>query len=421
MKRDDQYERQGEGSRTEGHMAALRALAYLLQRVERFPDKAEEEQAGFLRGLGVSASDSALVRELGRMMPELLGPRLRRLCLPWPVVECEIGWYPSVLAPVFHGIREFDTNDGAPVKLRVFYPTTDGAVFDASFLANCGAYPLVILLHGQPPGGGCDFTNMYTRWELLPAALARSGYVVVAPQVAHVNFPSPQSPDLDTARRVLHWMRFTSEYQNHLMAPTWTGVVGHSYGAILGAFLAPQVGASAYVSLSADWERSIVEGERPSEHLPALGMPTLLAWGTGEDAPHALPGVWNDMAAPKHKLVFAEGAHHDYLNPDPESPWTTCGQFRGPCNLVEGLAADFVTMFLSKYLPPERHSTLSNLIAGNLMPPANVELTVEQQFFAGGHLSSLSLICAYDTCSVTHEWETVDSLTDTDTLSHGTC
>ena len=450
MERDDQGERQedrrDEGSRTEGHLAALRAIAYLSQRVERFPDRPEEEQAEFLRGLGVSASDSALVRELGRMMPERLGPELQRLCLPWPVTECELGWYPSVLAPVFNGMRDFDTGHGAPVKLRVFYPSTDGSVDNAPFLANCGAYPLVILLHGFPPNGSyvcsdetgreivrCDHTTMHAKWELLPAVLARSGYVVVVPQLTYSRWPwHAENPDLDTVRRVLNWMRFHWEHRNHLMGPAWTGVVGHSYGALLGARLATMVPVSAYVSLSGAWDHW--QSDELRNPLGNLNVPGLFTWGNPtqdpvENTTAQLDGAqWDAIAPPKHKLNFLEGYHWDYLRPDPPCPPgspppvpKTCGQDRGPCNLVGGLAADFATMFMSKYLPPERHSTLSNLITEDLMPPANVRLTVEQQFFAVAHLSSLSLICIHNTCSVTHEWETVDGSTDTHTLSAGTC
>jgi hypothetical protein len=81
---------------------------------------------------------------------------------------CDICWQPSVLAPVFFGIKDFGVREeGAPVALRVFYPSIDGAPHDAPFLEECGAYPLVLFLHGW-----CNETEHYKKWHHLPAQLA---------------------------------------------------------------------------------------------------------------------------------------------------------------------------------------------------------------------------------------------------------
>ena len=42
-----------------------------------------------------------------------------------PRAGCPIGWQPSALTPVFHGYRTYAPADGAPVPLRVFYPSAD--------------------------------------------------------------------------------------------------------------------------------------------------------------------------------------------------------------------------------------------------------------------------------------------------------
>jgi hypothetical protein len=37
----------------------------------------------------------------------------------------------------------------APVPLRVFMPSVDGAVLDAPILEGCGRYPVILLAHGH--------------------------------------------------------------------------------------------------------------------------------------------------------------------------------------------------------------------------------------------------------------------------------
>jgi hypothetical protein len=67
------------------------------------------------------------------------------------------------------------------------------------------------------------------------------------------------------------------------------------------------------------------------------------------------------------------------------------------------LAADFVTTFLSHYMPPQRWNALATLIPHSLVPPP-LDLTPQQEFFAGGHLTGFAAIRTARTCSVTHGW-----------------
>lgn len=117
-----------------------------------------------------------------------------------PPDTCPISWQPSVLAPVFYGIRDYGpptvvarrsrntvgrrrpegVDAGPPTRTRVFFPSLDGAVWDAPILEGCGRYPLIVLAHGncaEPTG------DHYTRWYQMPVHLARSGYVVVVPEL----------------------------------------------------------------------------------------------------------------------------------------------------------------------------------------------------------------------------------------------
>jgi pimeloyl-ACP methyl ester carboxylesterase len=306
---------------------------------------------------------------------------------------CDITWQPSVLAPVFYGIQDFSLSDGAPVALRVFYPSIEGNVFDAPFLVGCGRYPLVVFLHGN-----CDEANHYLKWHGLPAQLACSGYVVAVPELQRIASGGRPWEDVDLAEaeNVLTWMRSRWEHRLHLMPSPSTGIVGHSYGALLGGRLATRGAVSAYVSLGGVWTEWPSSPPRP---LGELKVPSLFAWGQA-DVFADLGSLWGQVALPKHRLVFALGEHWDYLPANS----TTCEDARGPCDLVRYLAADFAATFLSKYMPPQRWPQLRHDIEDNLIPPPHA-LTEEQQFFAGSHLMGLSLICDNGACSATHRWE----------------
>jgi hypothetical protein len=71
---------------------------------------------------------------------------------------------------------------------------------------------------------------------------------------------------------------------------------------------------------------------------------------------------------------------------------------------VPSLASDFVTSFLSHYLPPERWWMLPTIIPHNLLPPP-LDLTPAQEPFAGGHLFGFDQISSRPGCRVTHTWK----------------
>lgn len=310
-------------------------------------------------------------------------------------------WQPSVLAPVFYGHTDHGTADGLPGPVRVFYPSVDGSPQDAQMLTGVGRYPVVLFLHGQ-----CAEPDHYLKWDLVPMQLARSGYVVVVPKLSSAPpFGGAAGADFAAATSALTWLRTQWEHRAHLMPLPMTGVVGHSWGALLGGVVAEhlqsQGSISAYASLSGGWLEWPPNPPRPLD----LDFATLFAWGTGSSdlfsqLSGAAAGILAQPRGAVHHVVFRDGEHFDYFREGS----TTCGRaFRGPCSLMRPLAADFVTTFLSHYMPPQRWNALATLIPHSLVPPP-LDLTPQQEFFAGGHLTGFAAIQTARTCSVTHGW-----------------
>lgn len=379
-------------------LAALAGLTDLWRRIETFRVRPVGEKARLLEQLGLSPEEAQRVVRIFDEFNEI-PPREPGL----NVNTCELGWQPSVLAPVFYGIADVDPTLGAPARIRIVYPSVDGAPENAPLLEGCGRYPLVVFLHGQ-----CGDTDHFRAWDILPAQLARSGYVVAIPELSSSPPWGESNPDVALVQQVLFWMRGSWEHAQVLLPPPVTAIVGHSWGALLGARVARQLQSQgnlfkvgAYVSLSGPWIEWGYESLLPLD----LEMPTLFTWGTGsDDVIAALEGAaaerWQQPGGARHKLVFLDGAHWDYL---PEGQ-TSCANSRGPCSLVGSLAADFVTTFLSHYIPPERWWLLPSTIPHSLIPPP-LALTEKQQFFVGGHLGGLAQIGTRVGCSVTHTWK----------------
>jgi hypothetical protein len=310
-----------------------------------------------------------------------------------PPATCPIGWQPQALAPVFFGARSIGPAEGAPVPLRIFFPSLDGAVESAPLLEGCGTYPLIVFAHGHCPGDAENFR----KWFRLPAQLARSGYVVVAPFLATISsggHPSGDEADLATLAAVVDWVRTTWEGSASVAPAPATGVVGHSFGALLGAIFAAQGEVSAFAGLSGVWQ------DWPSGPLPIelLDVPMLLVWGGPLDFFTQLPDtIWDRLARPKHRVVFAEGEHWDYLGSHVEVPCRGAGP--GPCPQLGAATDDLVTMFFGKYLPPELATDLPARVPDTLVPPALDGLTIEQEFFAGGFLNGFVGLSG-DACAI---------------------
>lgn len=323
-------------------------------------------------------------------------------CSKYP--NCQVEWQPNVREPVFSGYQDYGTKDDAPGDLRVFYPTAaplwSGA--GAPILTGCGHYPLVAFAHGFCDEGG----SHYLRWRRLPGGLARSGYIVVVPrlpatEIGIAPWEDPH-PDLELLKQVLKWMRQGWESSPLLYYPKTTGIVGHSYGALLAFRLALEVPASAYASLSGVWAGWPASPPTP---LKSLGIPKLFTWGTSfDEADATLEGeaafLWKGVQPFKHSVRFEGSDHWGYLG----KTKTTCMSDSGPCDiLVEDLAADFVTTFMSKYTPADDSSYVKDLVPDTLVPPP-IQPTKNGAPFLGGHLNGLSDFSSQKTCKVVETW-----------------
>jgi pimeloyl-ACP methyl ester carboxylesterase len=330
--------------------------------------------------------------------------------------ECPIGWQPDVLAPVFYGWQEFAVDDGAPGSLRIWFPSLDGNPEHASILSpSRGRFPLVLFLHGQ-----CSDAEHYKAWDVLPAELARSGYVVVVPDLG----PGPGPPWAEgesPARWVqvfLEWARAHWGHREQLMPAPATAVIGHSYGAMWGGRFvasAPET-LSAYASIGGGW---LEWPGSPPLPLADLRVPALFIRGDedvfAEISPrNGLETFWNQVPRPKHSIVLDGGTHFDHLR-TPNDIKAACGGQQGPCNLIGYLTADLVTVFLSKYIPPENSGIPAGFIPDTLTLP-HVRLTEGQHFYAGAHLPGLSKL-PQESCGGEHIWETTLG-SGSDTLRH---
>lgn len=316
-------------------------------------------------------------------------------CPDDPAESGGVDWTPDVLRPVFYGYRDYTAADGAPATLRMFYPTYEGFTAGPPILKLCLVrWPVVLFLHGQPP---CPLADYHRLWFLLPAVLARCGYVVAVPSHAAAFPGEAGSPGETLALDVIDWVRDGWEHDRWVdKRPEATAVAGHSYGALLAARVAAaRPSISAYVGLSGPF----TEFGNPVPVLQGIGAPSFFMWATGNPITGAFEnldggGMWNQVPSPKAAAVHP-GEHFDYISP------TACGEPRGPCTLIQGVAADLAALFITRYAPLAS-STAS--IPVDLEPPS-VTLTPQQQFFAGAHLSGLSQIATREGCDVDLRWQ----------------
>lgn len=398
------------GDRPDG-AATIGEAVNLARRLKALRDAAGDDDTRLFGGLGLTVEAEDRFKRLLDILDDI------RIVEPGVLVDedgCDLGWQPSVLAPVFYGFTDHGPADGLPTRVRVFYPSTDGSPEGAPIVGGCGRYPLVVFLHGQ-----CGEADHYRSWQLVPASLARSGFVVAVPEMPTTPpFGGHDNPDIAIVDQVLIWMRTTWPHAAHLMPRPMTAVVGHSWGALLGAFvtvrLEAQGAVSAYASLSGGW---LEWPESPPRPLPDLAVASMFMWGTGSSDLYArLDGgnaaLWEQPQGATHKLELVGAEHWDYIG----EGRTTCGHFFGACTLANSLAADFLTTFLSHYVPPQRWTMLPVTIPHSLVPPP-LDLTPQQQMFAGGHLFGFQRIAQTAGCRVTHTWRLPPFLRGSVTLS----
>lgn len=319
--------------------------------------------------------------------------------------NCPISWAPSLTAPVFYGYKDYGECIGTscfPVlamrvpgavlpptifdqvrpAMRVYYPSLDGSPSNAAILDLCERFPLVLLVHGDCGGG-----NPYLQWDLMPAQLARCGYVVAVTQFGGV-LSQGRASDTLKLHQAAHWLRTYWEHADRIMAPPNTAVIGHSYGATLAAQLAAEMPLKAFASLSGEF--GDVTWEPPRTMLSRITVPSLFCWNNNDDASLGAKlenELWNAVGLPKHGIVFMNGLHGDYLRPN-----TGCTQSQtGGCQQVRGLAADFVTTFMAKYMPPQYDFGAFTWVPDNLfVRPQDLPAPPENGFYAGGVLSTFA-------------------------------
>lgn len=320
-------------------------------------------------------------------------------CPEDPAESGGVTWNPDIGRPVFWGVQNLTAAaHGTPRDLRVYYPSYDGATANAPMLKLClTKWPVVLFLHGQPPQGVPN-TGYHVRWERFAAVLARCGYVVVVPSHTAVLSQGADDPAIAAAGADLTWVRTQWEHRRWVDArPESTAVVGHSYGGVLGSrVMAANPGFAAFASLGAPY----AELNDRQAVLTAIGRPTLFAWAAGDGLGLAFEDldkptkVWDGLPQPRYAAVY-QGEHFDYLRAA-----DTGSALRGPCPLVGGAMADLVALFLSTHLPVP----LGRTRVGDDLKPPQVDLTPEQERFAGAHLQGVAQFQAAPGCRLDLRW-----------------
>jgi hypothetical protein len=377
-----------------GERTALQVVAQMFGRPSARGTGTRAHRIALLRGYGLSDVQVAYISQfLDRAQP------IRLEAFDWaPLVSpepCPIAWKPSILTPVFWGREEVITD--SEVRLTIYYPALDGAPHGAALLRGCGRYPLILFLHGA-----CQVEEDHLfRWQRHLAQLARCGFVVAAPYNESIVSSGPAT-EAGLARAVgsLHWMRSSWQGREVLLPAPSTGVLGHSYGAMLAGRVVINEAVGAYASLSPIWGEWSQWGL--PEPLSSLSVPSLHIAGTdGHFGDESVSGSrWDSIPRPKHRVTLHGGVHWEYLR----------GQTGGcspewalDCSRLGMVAGDLVAGFFARYLQlgPEGG------VPSSLSPP-DVSLTGEQELFAGSHLMGLKMLPFSQGCAILSEWESDD-------------
>jgi pimeloyl-ACP methyl ester carboxylesterase len=317
-------------------------------------------------------------------------------CPADPADQGGIDWVPDVMHPVAAGFEDVDVAQGAPGPARIWYPTFEvfsegGPQVPRKILKHCVArWPVVLFLHGMPP---CQIPDYNREWTAIPANLARSGFVVVAPQ--HFSHLPQDSSDVPFVASFLDWVRTQWQHAEWTARPApATAVVGHSYGALLSARVAAaRPSISACVFLSGPWTELI-------DHMSLLGglaRPSFYMFAARRDPEDVIEhGLWDTFEYTRYAAGYG-GQHFDYI----DQP-LGCGKPKGPCDLIKPVSADLVALFLSRYPGVGASRTYIPL---DLVPPPAPLAPGKQQFFGLNRLPGLAQIDEREGCSVDLRWK----------------
>jgi len=322
---------------------------------------------------------------------------LGQACPEDPADQGGIDWVPDVMHPVAAAFQDVGTAQGAPGPARVWYPTFEvfadegGPPTPRRILKHCLArWPVVLFLHGQPP---CPIPDYNRTWTHIPATLARSGYVVIAPQ--HSAAEPLDNSGVAFVQSFINWVRGPWEHSR------WTdkrreavAVVGHSFGAVLAARVATLSSEiSACVFLSGRWTFF----DDFQQLLGGLNRPSFFMNAPDDNFTDIdTSGLWDSFGFPKY-LAEYQGSHFDFIS-KPQG----CGPPPGACGVFKSVAADLVTLFLSRYVGLGASKTFINL---DLVPPDKPLAPGKQQFFGANRLPGLALVQNAQGCSIDLKWK----------------
>jgi dienelactone hydrolase len=258
-------------------------------------------------------------------------------------------------SPRYFGIEDHTVAGSNPFQLRVYYPTDDDVIVGAPLPP--GPHPLVVFAHGDRTDtqfdGLCprDLTRDHCRWTVVLGAIARSGFVVAAPEMVFSGGAARVSAAIEwmrtqwSGRRTLHIPPVfdpgasrashssvnpndanvrtgasgtpTTVARVHiptaiLGAPTALGLVGHSWGARACAELLPGGGVQAIAAIAGTFD--------DNASIAALGsaqVPNFLLCGTTDSTSFSyVNGLWPSLATPKYQAAFKEVDHFDWFGRD---------------------------------------------------------------------------------------------------------
>lgn len=261
---------------------------------------------------------------------------------------------------------------------------------------------MILFAHGQ-----CLDSNNRGKWAGVLAALARSGYIVIIPEVPHSTGHAPGQFLL----QVLLWVSYNWVHKS-LCDFNSVGVAGHSWGAATAAeaVTAAPGAFNAYASVSG---RGGFQND-----LNDIGVPKLLIVGTGlGESGKSTPfsgssGVsdWNGItSSTKHLVRIHEGEHWDYVSAGLECQSDSEGSLSGPCPATRRLVSDILLTFFSKYMPPD---PLLKSIPPSLEPPPQSDVVYQTYLYYNyaNFLTGKTTFKANSACTANFHWNTPEEI-----------